>query len=49
MDTENGLVVTREEGGWGWTKQVKDISFMVMANNWIYSCDHSAVYTDVKL
>ena len=37
------------KGVGGCTKQVKDISFMVMANNWIYSCDHSAVYTDVKL
>ena len=33
----------------GWTKQMKDISFMVMANNWIYGCDHSAMYTDVEL
>lgn len=38
------VVVTREEGKWGVDKQIKDISFMMMANNWICGCDLGNVH-----
>ena len=49
MDKENRLVLTREEGGWGWVKGVKGHICMVMDKSQTLGGEHDAVYTETDI
>ena len=49
IDIENRLVVTREEGGEGRVKWVKEINGMVMDGNQTFTGELTVVHTEVKL
>ena len=49
IDTENRLVVTRGERGWGRAKWVKGVNSMVTDGNYTFGGEHTVVYTEVKL
>lgn len=46
IDTENSMVVTRGESGWGKIKRIKGIKYMMMKGDQTLGGEHTMVYTD---